>query len=118
MQITNKTRKTAVAARFKLCRSVASKAKGLMFTNETCVNEAALLFEFKRPMMQSLHMFFVFYPIDVLFLDENKKVLDVKERFKPFTVYNSLEKSKYVIELPSGAVKRSRTSKGDVLAWR
>ena len=44
-------------------------------------------------------MFFVFYPIDVLILDENKKVVEIKRNFKPFTVWNSKEKGKYVVEI-------------------
>ena len=47
----------------------------------------------------SLHMFFVFYPIDVLIVDENNKVVEIKRNFKPFTVWNSSEKGKYVVEL-------------------
>jgi uncharacterized membrane protein (UPF0127 family) len=117
MGITNKTRKTDVAKQYKLCRSVGSKARGLMFTNESQVLGAALLFEFRRAAEQSLHMFFVFYPIDVLFLDEKKKVVDVKEGFRPFTVYNSRQMAKYVLELPRGTVRRSKTCEGDVLKW-
>jgi uncharacterized membrane protein (UPF0127 family) len=88
-----------------------------MFSRRRSVVENALVFEFDWPGRQSLHMFFVFYTIDVLFLDENKRVVDVKRGFKPFTVYNSRVVSRYVIELPGGAIKRSKTCKGDVLEW-
>ena len=116
-RITNANRKSVVAKSFKICRSAGSKALGLMFSDEAKVKRAALLFEFGRPGFQSLHMFFVFYKIDVLFLDANKQVVDVKEGFRPFTVYNSSKRSKYVIELPAGAVAGSRTKKGDRLEW-
>ncbi|MBN1544257.1 DUF192 domain-containing protein [Candidatus Woesearchaeota archaeon] len=115
--IINKTRKTTVAKGYRLCRSTASKAKGLMFTNEAEVRKNALLFEFSSPRVQSLHMFFVFYPIDVLFLDEKKQVVDIKEGFRPFSVYNSSKRSKYVIELPNSAIRKSRTKQGDALEW-
>jgi len=117
MRLTNKTKKTILSKRYRICKSVASKARGLMFTDEATVRSNALLFEFNRPARQGLHMFFVFYPIDVIFLDEKKKVVDVKERFMPFTAYNSTEKSKYVIELPQNTIKRSKTTTGDRLAW-
>ena len=48
----------------------------------------------------SIHMLFVFYPINVLFLDSDKKVVDMKKRLKPFTFYSPKQKSKYIIELP------------------
>ena len=58
-------------------------------------------------------MFFVFFPIDVLFLDEDKKVVEIKKKFEPFTLYNPKNKAKYVIELPQGAVKNTNTKIGD-----
>lgn len=116
--IRNRTRKTLIAPMYRLCRSTHSKAKGLMFTNKHEVKERAYLFEFNIPKPQSMHMFFVFYPIDVLFLDEKKTVIDVKEGFRPFSVYNSSKRSKYVIELPENMIRKSRTKLGDRLEWR
>ncbi len=115
--ITNISRKTVLAQKRSICRSIASKARGLMFTNKEAVEEMPLVFEFKRPGIQSLHMLFVFYPIDVVFLDEKKKVLDIKQNFRPFRTYTSMKRSKYVIELPEGVVKRSKTEEGDQLEW-
>jgi len=115
--ITNKTRKSVVAKSYKLCRSAGSKARGLMFTNESSVLSKALLFEFSSARQQSLHMFFVFYSIDVLFLDDKKSVVDMKEGFKPFTAYTSRARSKYVIELPRDTIKKSKTYVGDRLKW-
>lgn len=44
-------------------------------------------------------MFFVFYSIDVLLLNEKKEIVEIKKNFKPFTFWNSKEKGKYVVEL-------------------
>jgi uncharacterized membrane protein (UPF0127 family) len=117
MSVVNKTKKTRVAEKYRLCRSIASKAKGLMFTTESTVIEKALIFEFNTPSSQSIHMFFVFYPIDIVFLDENKKVVDMVEGLKPFLIYNSRRPSKYVVELPRSAIRKSKTSRGDVWKW-
>ena len=117
MTIRNKSSKRELARSCKVCRSAWSKAKGLMFTNESTVKNNALVFEFKKPMLQSLHMFFVFYPIDVLFLDDNSCVVEMKQGFRPFTIYNSKMRAKYVIELPQGSIKNSRTSLGDEIIW-
>ena len=62
-------------------------------------------------------MFFVFYPIDVLFLDKNKIVVDIKENFKPFTFYTSKSKSVYVIELPKNSVSESKTRISDKIKF-
>jgi len=49
--------------------------------------------------MTAIHMFFVFYPIDVLWLDSKMKVVD-KRRVYPFMPYAaSREPAKYVFEI-------------------
>jgi len=79
---------------YELCKSILSKAHGLMFSKKK-----NLIFIFDEEQRIGLHMFFVFFPIDVLFLDENKKIIEIKENFKPFTFYRSTEKAKYVVEI-------------------
>jgi len=54
---------------------------------------------FNKERRISLHNFFVFYPIDILILDKNKKVIEIKNNFKPFTLWNAKNKGKYLIEL-------------------
>ncbi|MFH1668542.1 MAG: DUF192 domain-containing protein [Candidatus Woesearchaeota archaeon] len=116
-KIINKTRKEVLAVSYRSCRSIRSKARGLMLTLPSSVLDNSLVFEFDAPAHQSMHMFLVFYPIDVLFLDGNKRVVDMKERFLPFTIYNSKVLSKHVIELPAGRIRQSSTAVGDVVAW-
>jgi len=62
-------------------------------------------------------MFFVFYPIDVLFLDKNKIVVEMKENFAPFSFYNPKNKSKYIIELPKNTIKETKTKLGDKIEF-
>jgi hypothetical protein len=77
-----------------------------------------LFFMFHREQKHSLHMIFVFFPIDLIFLDSMFRVIEIKERFLPFTFYNSKAKAKYVIELPLGSVKKSRTRIGDTVIFK
>ena len=70
------------------------KARGLMFSKKR-----NLMFVFDKEQRISLHMWFVFFPIDVYFLDKNKKVIEIKKNFKPFTFYKSKKKAKYVVEI-------------------
>ncbi|MDD4662623.1 MAG: DUF192 domain-containing protein, partial [Candidatus ainarchaeum sp.] len=48
----------------------------------------------------SIHMFFVFYRITVIFLNSKKDVVDIKKNLKPFRLYIPKRKAKYVIEIP------------------
>jgi len=73
-----------------------------------------LVFVFEHEQRVSLHMFFVFFPIDVLFLDHKKKIVEIKTQFKPFTFYKSKEKAKYVVELVNN---KKKYKKGEVFTF-
>ncbi|MBU90447.1 hypothetical protein CMO94_02800 [Candidatus Woesearchaeota archaeon] len=108
MRIKNTTKKTLLAKNAKLCKNIFSKSIGLMFSRPR-----SLIFIFKKEKIIPLHMLFVFYPIDVLFLNKNKIVVEIKENFKPFVFYTPKNKAMYVIELLKGAIKSSKTKIGD-----
>ena len=114
MQIKNLTKKTAISRHGKICEDALSKFMGLMFSLK---QKNALIFKFGRERIISLHMIFVFYPIDVLFLDKNKIVVGKKERFGPFTFCSSKKKAVYAIELPSGTIKKTKTGIGNRIGF-
>jgi len=60
-------------------------------------------------------MVFVFFPLLAVFLDGEKKVVDIK-RLNPFTFYTSKKMAKYVIELPKNLAKIN-VSLGDKLKF-
>ena len=86
----------------KVCKSLFSRARGLMFSKR--IKDSCLLFVFPKEERVSLHMFFVFFPIDVLFLNEKKEIVDLKQNFLPFTVHTSRKPAKYVLEMPAGSI--------------
>jgi len=92
--IINKTTGKIVSKNEKICKNFLSQSLGLMFSRK---KNLVMILEKEKKI--SLHNFFVFYTIDVLILDKNKKVVEIKRNFKPFTLWNSKEKGKYVVEL-------------------
>ena len=92
-----------------------SKARGLMFKNRV---EKPLVMIFPKSQVISLHMCFVFCPIDVLFLDDGGRVVDLKPSFRPFTFYRSCQKASYCIELPSGTIQQAGVETGDLIRIR
>ena len=114
MIIRNLTRGTTLAERRRTAVSFFEKLMGLMFSKPT---DEALLFVYGRESRLSLHMFFVFYPIDVVWLSSEKRVVYLKPNFKPFTICIPPVKAQYVIELPDGALERSRTAIGDQIEF-
>ena len=83
-----------ISKKEKYCKSMFSQGLGLMFSRKK-----NLIMEFPDERIISLHNFFVFYPIDVLILNKNKKIIEIKKDFKPFTLWKSEKKGKYVVEL-------------------
>jgi len=108
--IINKTRNTTIAGSCKLYRNIFSKATGLMFSKQKNI-----VFIFRKERIVSLHMLFVFFPIDVLFLDKNKKIVEIKKNLKPWGFYSPKKKAMYVVELKAG--KSSSTSVGDKIGF-
>ena len=96
--IINKTKNKEISKREKICQNIFTQSIGLMFRKKQ-----NLVMIFNNEKKVSLHMFFVFFPIDVLIVDENKRIVEIKKGLKPFTFWNSKRKGKYVVELSSPA---------------
>ena len=85
-----------VLARDELyCDNTLSLAMGLRFRGK----RAAVL-DFGRARRVMLDMWFVFYPIDVLFLDEEKRVVEIKRNLRPWSNYRAARKACYAVEIP------------------
>ena len=78
----------------KYCKNFFSQGLGLMFSKKR-----NLVMVFGSEMKIRLHNWFVFFPIDVLVLDSDKRIVEIKRNFRPFTFWNSEKKGKYVVEL-------------------
>lgn len=114
MPIKNMTTNKVIAVSSRFADSPWSRSLGLMFSKP---QQAALVLNFAKEEKISLHMMFVFYAIDVLFVNKRKEVVDIKENFKPFDTYASKRKAKYAIELPAGTVKETKTKINHKIAF-
>ncbi|MBI2146789.1 DUF192 domain-containing protein [Candidatus Woesearchaeota archaeon] len=92
--IFNRTRQTVISKNEKKCTSWWSQVIGLMFHRKQ-----NLVMIFPRPRKVRLHMFFVFYPIDVLLLDEKNRIVEIKRNFRPFAFWNSRHRPQKVVEM-------------------
>jgi len=112
MVIKNKTRGKILAEEHQVYDSILSKARGLMFSKQKNI-----IFIFRHEKRIPLHMFFVFFPIDVLYLDSEKRVIEMIKDFKPFRYYSPRYKSKYVLELPQGMISKTDTNLKDIIEF-
>ena len=106
MPVKNLANNKTLQKEVKFCNTILSRLIGLMLSKK---QDIALVFKFSKESFIALHMIFVFYPIDVLFLDKNKTVVDIKENFRPFAFYTSKKKAVYAIELPEETINKSKT---------
>jgi uncharacterized protein len=114
--MTLKAGKTTIANRIVFCRTVLSQMRGLMFARKD--KDRALIMVFGKERLVPLHMMFVFFPIDILFLDKSKRVVELFEGAKPFLTHISPKhRAKYVIELPAGRIRSSNLRIGDRLSF-
>jgi uncharacterized membrane protein (UPF0127 family) len=101
-----------IASDVEFAEGIISQSKGLMF-RKSIAERYALIFILPSPISVSVHMLFVFFPIDVLFLDAEKKIL-AATRLKPWVgLTRSPKKTKYIIEMQAGSIERHKLFPGE-----
>ncbi len=111
LSIVNATRNRPVAGHARVANNLSWRLRGMIGRQFDRFD--ALVF----PRCNSIHMFFMTMPLDVLFLDRKNRVCALRESLPPWRMAASL-KAVRVIELPSGAIGRSGTRPGDQLDFR
>jgi uncharacterized membrane protein (UPF0127 family) len=96
--------------RIIFCDKFFSRLRGLMFTRRA---DRALVLRFAGEKYVSLHMFFVFYPVDVVYLDSEKRIVELKPGFRPFSLYFPGHKARYILELPAGYIQAHALAVGN-----
>jgi uncharacterized membrane protein (UPF0127 family) len=100
---------TEVCPHCVVANSVWLRTKGLLGRASLPEEEGILL----RP-GSSIHMFFMRFPIDAVFLDRELRVLHVAADLKPWRLA-AKRKAKAVLELPAGRCARVGVREGDRL---
>ena len=109
--IRNITKNKSCEEEVTILNTIWGWTRGLMFSKPK-----TLVFDFKHYQTISLHMLFVFFPIDVIYLDNNKTVNSIATLY-PFISYYT-NKARWVIETPKGRLKKLNISIGDKLNWK
>lgn len=65
---------------------------------------------------EGIHMFFMKFPIDVVYIDRKKRVRKTVRALRPWRASLCIS-AHSVIELPVGVIEASQTQKGDQLEW-
>jgi uncharacterized membrane protein (UPF0127 family) len=62
---------------------------------------------------KSIHMFFMKFPIDVVFLNRKNQVIAVIKNLKPNRITRLYPRAVSVLELPAGTIEATATEVGD-----
>jgi uncharacterized membrane protein (UPF0127 family) len=111
VRVDNLTRGSSVAERCRVAASLRDRTVGLLATPSLPAGEGLLI-----ERTQSIHMFFMRYPIDVVFLDRQTRVTRTVADLRPWRVVWWARGARDSIELPVGALAASGTVAGDQLA--
>lgn len=107
--IANATRRAVIASGGQIANRLGARFRGLML-RDSLAPGAGLVID----PCTSIHMFFMRFPIDVLYIDRADRVVRIQEGLKPWRVGPLYTKgARYVIELPKGTIARTGTQVGD-----
>jgi uncharacterized membrane protein (UPF0127 family) len=98
------------------------RAMGLMFRPSLPLDRGMLFLFDGPPDFHTIWMKNCKFPIDIVWLDEEKKVVHVAESVPPCTedpcpVYQPLRKASYVVELNAGQARREKATVGTLLSF-
>ena len=110
VRIENITRGTTVGERIRVASSTKDRTVGLLHTPEVMPGQG--LWIERSP---SIHMFFMPYAIDAVFVSKAGRVTKVVTNLKPWRVVWWARGAQDCLELRAGAAAKSRTQVGDEL---
>ena len=96
----------------KLASKWSSRLKGLLGTKTLGDNDGLLLVP-----CQSIHMFFMSIPLDVIFLDEQGVVVGVYHSIKPWRISRYFGESYGTLEIKAGRAKAMDIKEGDLIKF-
>ncbi len=113
LRVTNVTRGKILADRAGEARTFRARLVGLMGRKELRMGGGLHIVP-----CNSIHMFFMRFPIDALFLDRDGTVVRLFPALAPWRVTSLYPQAHSVLELPAGVAAASGTQEGDRLSFQ
>lgn len=109
--VTNRTRNTVLADCMEVADSAAKRNKGLLGRERLAPGEGLWIIP-----CESVHTFWMRFPIDLVYLDRKKRICKLKTSVPAWRLSACL-RAHSVIELPAGTIRTTRTEYGDRLEF-
>ncbi len=110
VRVINTTREATLAERADFANTITTRALGLM-GQATLPEGSGLVID----PCTSIHMFFMRFAIDALYVAQDGTVLRVVSQLRPWRLGPIVLNARYVVELPAGTAARTGTQVGDRL---
>jgi uncharacterized protein len=109
----NQTRSTVLCERLEEAGGMRGKSRGLL-GRDGLAPGTGMLFEAGRmePFM-CMHMFFMRFAIDIVFLDRAGRVIRISHNLRPWRLSPIVWRARKALELPAGSAAQSLTEVGD-----
>jgi uncharacterized membrane protein (UPF0127 family) len=107
--------------RVEIAATPDTRAQGLMF-RESLAADRGMLFLFPSPSVEGFWMKNCNFPIDIVWMDSNRKVIFVNPhtppcKEDPCPTYGPKTESLFVLEIPDGAAAKEKIAPGAVLKF-
>ena len=112
MPIINLSRETTIASYVLMADNPLTRMQGLLGRSGLHQGYALVI----KP-CQSIHMFFMKFSIDVIFIDGENRVVGLVPHIKPFCLSPIFWNASSAVELNAGGIQKSQTVLGDVLEF-
>ena len=98
----------------EVAKTIEERRIGLMYRKKLLNNEG-MLFIFPREKIIQLWMKNTYIPLDVIFISENKVIVDIKKSMEKLseTIVKSKVKSRYALEFNAGLINKLDIEIGD-----
>ena len=98
----------------EIAKTIEERRTGLMYKKKLLNNEG-MLFIFPREKIIQLWMKNTYIPLDVIFISENKVIVDIKKNMEKLseTIVKSKVKSRYALEFNAGLINKLDIKIGD-----
>jgi len=106
----NQTREAFLAFRVEVADSVLGRLVGLLGKRSLKPDSGVWIVP-----SNSIHTIGMLFTIDVVFIDENLRVVGLRELVRPFSITLPNFRAESVLELPAHTIFRSHTELGDQL---
>lgn len=97
-----------------------SREKGLMF-HKPLAEDEGMLFQFSSEGYYTFWMMNVSFPIDIIWINSEKKIVHIVEHAEPCflncKLYAPTAKAKYVLEVKAGLVKKHKIGIGNKVSF-